>query len=196
MAWFQEESLLALKLMGVLEFDDDDTVLSENEGRKLLKEIEDELNDLSQHIFDNAFAHVWFGVNERGILGATPVDLMHAFLHGIVTCAIRIHLASFLDTEKDELDQLVDQMLFNVHSSERKNFPRIGFSRGLTNLTLITHDEWAGVVFTLALVAISKDGRELMLRVANCNSNEEKVAEKKRAAAAEEIPTGVLLRPK
>ena len=195
MDWFQEESVLALKLMGVLEFDDDDTVLSEKEGRMRLKEIEEELNDLSQHIFDSAFANVWFGVNERGILGATPVDLMHAFLHGIVTCAIRIYLASFSDSEKDELDQLVDQMLFNVHSSERKNFPRIGFSRGLTNLTLITHDEWAGVVFTLALVAISKDGRELMLRVAKRNSDKEKAAEKKRAAEAEEIPTGVYCGP-
>lgn len=174
---FQEDALQALKSMGVHEFDADEMAPSQQEREAELKEIEDALQANSQHVVDNAFAHVWFGDNENGILGASLVDLMHAFLHGVVPCAIQIFLASFTDTEKAALDRLVDRMLLEVHSSERKNFPRVGFSRGITNLKLITHGEWAGVVFTLALVAISKDGHELLESVAERNKKKEEAAQ-------------------
>ena len=63
------------------------------------------------------------------------------------------------------MDKIADNMLLNVHSSERKNFPRVGFSKGLTNLTLLTHDEWAGVAFALALIVNSEQGVKLVLAV-------------------------------
>ena len=161
---FQEDAVYALKLMGILECEsDDDEIPSDDEQRKQdLKVVEEEFQNNSQHIVDSAFAPVWFGVNKRGILGASPVDLMHAFLHGVLVYLLRVFFSSFTDTHRQKLDNLVDRMLNQVHSSERKNFPRIGFSKGVTNLTLLTHDEWAGMAFTVALVAISEDGRKLL----------------------------------
>ncbi len=37
------------------------------------------LQKLSQHMHNNAFDGVWFGVNPYGIVGACPMGLMHAF---------------------------------------------------------------------------------------------------------------------
>jgi len=114
---------------------------------------------------ESAFNNIWFGGNPHGIYGAVPTDLMHAFLHGIVPYVIKTLLSSFTTKEKHFLDDLVDKTLVNVRSSERTKFPRCSFTRGISNLKLLTATEWAGVAFTIALMMTMDVGYKLFHKV-------------------------------
>jgi len=115
----------------------------------------DELQKLSQHMHDNAFDSVWFGENDNGILGACQTDVMHAFLHGLIPYVIKIVIGLFTAHEKHQMDVLVDKILVPVHSGERSKFPRTNFAHGVSNLKLLTANEWAGVAFAISLIVQS-----------------------------------------
>jgi len=57
-----------------------------------VNKIMSELQLLSTHMHESAFCNIWFGANPHGIYGATPTDLMHAFLHNIVPYMVKIIL--------------------------------------------------------------------------------------------------------
>jgi len=48
----------------------------------------------------------------------------------------------------------------------RKDFPQCSFTCGITNLSLLTADERAGMAFVLALVAASKPGSDMLKKAA------------------------------
>ncbi|HEY9297419.1 MAG TPA: hypothetical protein VIQ31_13820, partial [Phormidium sp.] len=131
----------------------------------LRQQSKDEMKQLSMHMHESAFANVWFGANKHGILKATPHDMMHAFCHGIVMYVIRILIAPLTLSEKDRLDKLVEIMLVPLRSSVKNHYPRYNFSKGITNLTLLTADEWIGVAFALSIVTASEKGQRLFLEV-------------------------------
>ena len=68
-------------------------------------------------------------------------------------------------TNKKRLDDLVDELLGGLRSSEKDQYPCCNFSHGFTNLTMITSDEWAGMMFTLLLVMRTPEGAEIMKTV-------------------------------
>ncbi len=121
-----------------------------------------ELSSYSRHILDNAFNCVHFGANENGILGATPCDPMHMFLHGVLKYVIKIFVENLTRSEKAVLDRLVHHTFSRMRLSAKKEFPRCNYVRGITNLTMITADEWAGVAFTLVLVFHNRQGWALL----------------------------------
>ena len=129
--------------------------------RNLLKQLHQLLKDLTQHCHISGYHGVWFGSNPHGIHGATPTDLMHAFLHGVVPYLVKIVMGSLTDDEKTQLDNLVQRIMQRIRSSERMNFPRAFYSDGISNLTLVTSDEWAGIVFCLSLVISTREGHKL-----------------------------------
>jgi len=114
---------------------------------------------------ESAFNNIWFGDNPHGIYGAVPTDLMHAFLHGIVPYVIKTLLSSFTMKKKHFLDDLVDKTLVNVCSSERTKYPRCSFTRGISNLKLLTATEWADVAFAIALMMTMDVGYKLFHKV-------------------------------
>jgi len=61
----------------------------------------------------------------------------------------------------------VDDIVVPVRSTMKSDFPRCSFTRGITNLSLLTADERAGVAFVLALVAASKPGSTMLKKAAN-----------------------------
>jgi len=142
-------------------------------GRFTEKEIKDtkleaheNLRLLSQHMHINAFHDVWLGSNTYGLLESLPHDMMHAFLHGVMMYVIEVILSPMNPSEKYDLDKLVDKIVVPVKSSLKKEYPRCSFTRGITNLSLLTADERAGVAFVLALVAASKPGADLFRKAA------------------------------
>lgn len=137
---------------------------SEKEKKREARLIKRELDSISQNPIDNAFSDVWFGSNTYGITAATPTDCMHAFLHGIVEYCAKIYFAGLTDGEKGEIDQLVIQIVANRRSSERNKFPRTSFVKGITNLTLVTADEWPGILLSLAIVAMSDRGNAILMK--------------------------------
>ena len=60
----------------------------------------------------------------------------------------------------------MDDIIVPIRSSSKAQFPRCSFTRGITNLTLLTADERAGVAFVLALVAASKPGSDMLTKAA------------------------------
>jgi len=52
------------------------------------------------HIHNSAFCKVWFSQNLNGITSATPIDLMHAYCHGVLVYVIKILLVPLNKQEK------------------------------------------------------------------------------------------------
>ena len=107
-------------------------------------------------------AEVWFGDNKRGVPGATPGDFMHIFDSGVIKYILKCALDPVSTTQKAALDKLVDDLFCCKRSCLRKNYPRCNFSKGFTNLTRLTSDEWPGCLFMLALVCSTKAGRDIL----------------------------------
>jgi len=95
---------------------------------------------------------VTFGGDDRGLFGASPTDLMHAFQSGIIPYLVKIVIAGLQPEQKRKLDELVDDLLGSVRNGEKKYYPKCSFSKQFSNLTLLTSDEWPGMLFTLLLV--------------------------------------------
>jgi len=137
----------------------------------------DKLQKLSQHMHDNAFDSVWFGVNPNGILGACPADLMHAFLHGLIPYVVKIVIGSFTTREKHQMDILVDNILVLIQSGEQSKFPRTNFACGVSNLKLLTANKWAGVAFAISLIVHCCQGYNMFQKVYNCNLQKQQSCE-------------------
>ena len=60
----------------------------------------------SQHGLDNAFQHVQMADSDRGILGATPVETLHAFWKGLVEMVTKLVLDHVPASKKAPLDRL------------------------------------------------------------------------------------------
>jgi len=165
MSVVQEKCCKAMQLCDLIEKDNSDSSDSEEENANDVNVILTELQQMSTHMHESAFQNIWFGDNPHGIYGAVPTDLMHAFLHGIVPYAIKTLLSPFTNKEKHFLDDLVDQTLVTICSSERTKYPRCSFTRGISNLKLLTATEWAGVAFTVALMMTTEAGYKLFNKV-------------------------------
>ena len=110
------------------------------------------LAGISLSVCRNTFWEVNLGDNNLGIFGATPTDLMHAFLEGILKYALCLYAESLTPKQQAAIDTLVDNMMGNLRSSKKKDFPRVNFTHGITNLTFLTAEEWAGIALTYLLV--------------------------------------------
>jgi len=135
------------------------------DAARRIREATDELNLMSSVVALNAFREIGFGGDKRGVYGSTPTDLMHAFQSGWLRYLVKLALDPLTPTQKKELDDLVDELFVGLRSSEKHQHPRTNFSHGFTNLTRITSDEWAGMLFTLLLVMRTDKGRHIMRNV-------------------------------
>jgi len=121
---------------------------------------------LSTHVSKNAFHQVDFGENPDtavGIYGNTPTDLMHAFLEGVLKYAIKIFFKPFTPIQLVAIDQTVDELFGSLRSSSKDDIGlRSNFTHGITNLTLLTANEWIGVAFTLLCLSRTKKGMNVL----------------------------------
>jgi len=113
----------------------------------------------------NEFKDIWLGSNTYGLLESLPHDMMHAFLQGVLMYVIEVTMSPLTPTEKYKLDSIVDEIVVPVRSSLKKDYIRCSFTCRITNLTLLTADERAGVAFVLALVATSKPGSDMLKKL-------------------------------
>jgi len=123
------------------------------------------LESLSQHMHINAFCELNMGNNARGIFGATPIDLMHAFQHGVLERMLKVHIELFTVTEKNTFDHIVNDVLCCQPQRQSKLFPRVNFAKGITNLTLITAEEWVGVALAMLILISTDDGDDVYKRM-------------------------------
>ena len=141
-----------------------DEVTSTEEAEELIRQYKKELNEAGFQGSMNAFISslIEFGLDPRGVWGANPIDLMHAVQSGIIPYVVHLVLDPLPDGQKAELDTLVDKLLGSLRSSEKTSYPRYTFSKGYSKLTLLTSDEWPGMLFVLLLVLRTERGREIL----------------------------------
>jgi len=94
----------------------------------------------------------------NGITSATQTDLMHAFCHGVLVYIIKILIAPLNNQEKSKLDTICTEMFRYLKSNQKKEYPCYMFTKGITNLSLLTASEWVGVAFLFLMFTISSHG--------------------------------------
>jgi hypothetical protein len=65
------------------------------------------LHSMSQHRHISAFQKGDFGANKRGICAATPTDLMHAFLEGVLKYLLQLGVNPLSPDKKTKIDYLI-----------------------------------------------------------------------------------------
>ena len=164
------EKLLQLKGLLNLPNNVHHTGLSQKQLVGAIKKVRSQLKSVDRHAVDLATRNCWFGEQNaakigENVFGASPPDMMHAFLHGLLRYLIKVYIVPMTSKEKAELDKLVEDLFGGIRSGEKNNFPRVSFVKGITNLTLLTADEWAGIAMVLVIVHKSEAGRDLFERV-------------------------------
>jgi hypothetical protein len=76
------------------------------------------LHGLSQHWHWSTFVGVNFAANSFGIHGATPTDLMHAFLEGVVKYIMHLVIDPMKPVDKAQLDFWIDHVFGKFKNSE------------------------------------------------------------------------------
>ena len=119
------------------------------------------LEENTFHRCYSAFFHLNYGPCTGGIFSSSPTDLMHALRKGLFEyCAAGV-FNQMTPTYLAHVNDLVDHFLLPLRQSERENLPRLNFTKGITNLSLITANEQVGVVFSLLMVLLSEEGTEI-----------------------------------
>ena len=118
--------------------------LSLTETKEVLRVIAQYESRLATHELD-------YGTDRYGINMCTPTDLMHAFLLGVVRYACQSMMDVWPPRLRATIDGIVDSNIRCQMQQERAFFPRADFSKGVTNLTQLTAQEWVGLCFTLYL---------------------------------------------
>ncbi len=112
------------------------------------------LKQICSHNSLNAFWYIDIG-------GQTNLPLPHDGMHimsGIIQKLLKLVYSPLSAGEKAKVDDLVVEIFAKPKSAERRNFPRTDFSRGMTNLTMLTADEWTGTLLTTLLLSLTHKG--------------------------------------
>merc|ERR1711884_690327 len=116
----------------------------------------------SQHAVCNAFHLVNFGGQDRGLLFATPPDILHVVRKGIVEWSAKTVINHFTDKTKAELDNLAIRFKNNHRQKYKQTFPKISFASGFTNLSNIRASEWVGILYLLCILVQENRGWEIV----------------------------------
>eukprot|EP00978_Attheya_sp_CCMP212_P025389 scaffold81594_cov61-Attheya_sp.AAC.2 len=82
----------------------------ESSDAAVAKQAKLDLHELSQHTMELATSLLSFGGDKHGIFSAQPVDLMHAFLEGIVKYAVCALFKGIGPTKASGIDAAIDKM--------------------------------------------------------------------------------------
>ena len=66
------------------------------------------------------------------------------------------------EKEREDLESIVLRQIRGVRSSVRSDFPRSPYSKGMSNMTLLTADEKVGMNFTMLLALHNDDAKAIM----------------------------------
>lgn len=96
---------------------------------------EEERRKFSQHEINNAFYNVNFGGQDKGLLFATPPDILHVLQKSIVEWSVKAVINNITDGPKEILDNLAIEFKRNHCQQYQKIFPKTSFASGFTNLS-------------------------------------------------------------
>ena len=144
---------------------------------------------LGSHCLVNAFEGMDFGADSC-IHTSTMADIMHSVEEGLFPYITGILLDPLSDSEKRDLDALVE-LMFSTNgrnrSGERNEYPRVSFKKGFCSLTMISADEHVGQLFVISILLHTELGRKALMPRFALNFDAlraERVAKAAEAAAA------------
>ena len=146
----------------------------------------------SSHLVDNAFYKLYYGPNPRGIFGATPTDMMHAFEEGVVQYFLNTVINPLEDSKQKVLDDIANDFFSgnNNRGSGRENYPRVSFSGRFTSLTLLSADEKMGKLVLLYLISKTEKGYDILLDRCDPGFDDKKEKRTKRFKGSEDDDVG------
>lgn len=122
------------------------------------------LQQISQHLLQNAMHKLSFGNSKAGIYGANPPDPLHTLELGLneyLCTSLSDQMGKASMSRIDSIIQIMSK--FCEHQSDR-NMPRTNFPKGLSNLSRLSGSEMPGVLLSL-LIALSCDaGKSIALQ--------------------------------
>jgi hypothetical protein len=113
----------------------------------------------------NAWNDVSFGSNVNGIYRATLDDPMHYCDSGSCFYIIQVAYLSMTNSERAEMEKIVQTYFKGKQSSMHDDLPRGKFSSGFSRTTLLTAGEKIGTVFSLYVALGTIEGSRLFTKV-------------------------------
>ena len=167
----REEKRRQLELLANNDDEDDEIRIKKviNDLNACLQRLDDsvvEMARLSHHFVDNAYHQLEYGSNEGGIYTATPTDVMHAFLEGILKYVVELFFASIGPTRRAIVDRFVNTYFGNTVPSQSgtKKYPRTCFRGGISKTTMMAAHEFQGIALVLSLALRDPDLTDLLRR--------------------------------
>ena len=119
---------------------------------------------LGTHSVDNAFDELDLGVNTLGIHGATVSDILHSVDSGITPYFIAILVGQMTNGQKSQIDSFVEELFCKGknRSSQRKEYPRVGYTRGFSSLSLLSAEGKRGILFVCSILHQLRQGRKIL----------------------------------
>jgi hypothetical protein len=116
------------------------------------------------HAVDNAFFGLDTGANKNGVFRATLSDILHTLDEGIFPKLLKVVYDIMPDTQRAQVDDYVEYLFGNGRnrSGERTLYPRVSFTRGYTQLTLLSASERVGQLFVLTILLQTVTGQDLL----------------------------------
>ena len=114
------------------------------------------------HVVKNAFFGIDFLRSTHGIFGHTPTDVMHCLEEGIFKYIHQTILDPLPETQRKQLDSLVNSMMTKNRTHGMDYFSRCNFSNGFSSLSYLSSDERVGAILALLIVMYTDKGREIL----------------------------------
>jgi ribosomal protein S18 len=133
-----------------------------------IAEVKSAMNDpdkqklISHHGIKNAFHDLDFGAETiRGVHYCTPVDCMHQTRLGLAKYILLGFFATMTVQGLWRTDRALKAIARVMRQSGRIRYPRSDFTKGFTNLKLMTAQEYIGGLFCLSLLFATQFGRTM-----------------------------------
>ena len=147
-------------------------IVSRRVEELVLTNQEEVLNNFNQYNVYNAWFKVNFGGCPYGIFSAAcPIEPLHSLENGIIADCLKILFKKVGSTKKlAQLDQIA-QKVVNLprqkgsSSGSDKTMPRLLWKDGITVLTDLTASYKVGIMFTVVVISLRKEGLDFFIEV-------------------------------
>ena len=101
------------------------------------------IEGLSFHDIENAFQNISFGANGYSIYQHCPPENLHSIKEGLFTYLLKglVNQLSGKQKALAELDSLFQEISNHCKHQSDRNFPRMSFPFGFSNISKVTGDE-------------------------------------------------------
>lgn len=102
--------------------------------------------------FSNAMFKLNFGGSVFGQFGACALDMMHCFRSGVMRYIALAFISPMLPKQREQVDTMISSIMRGQRCRGMCSGLRTNFTKGVTNCTLLTANEWAGLLLAYLII--------------------------------------------